>query len=147
MCITLRHKVSRQLLQQQWVLETFDGTETESLRCQYIVIQGKAFTHVFGSLPRLPLSKVTCIHTRICSHIPHLLLMITKWRHNAELSHHTHLHCNRVWWKSQNYDLPVGSSKGERGMGKKMPLLYTQSAVRCTNKDVSEMEAGFAQHA
>lgn len=59
------------------------------------------------------------------------------------LSHHTHLHCNRVWWKSQNYDLPVGSSKGERGMGKKMPLLYTQSAVRCTNKDVFEMKACF----
>lgn len=51
------------------------------------------------------------------------------------LSHHTHLHCNRVWWKSQNYDLPVGSSKGERGMGKKMPLLYTKSAVRCTKKN------------
>lgn len=55
MYITLIHKVSRQLLQQRQVLETFDGTETESLCCQYIIIQEKAFTPVW-------LFPVTTIH-------------------------------------------------------------------------------------
>lgn len=50
------------------------------------------------------------------------------------LSHHTHLHCNRVWWKSQNYDLPVGSSKRERGW-ERICHYYTQKVLSDAQKN------------
>lgn len=131
MYITLIHKVSRQLLQQR-VLETRDGTGIEKPLLPISPHSRKGFGTFLAFYHDCHFAQRSIFTQGFAPTYP-----IFCWWSRSDvimlnLSHHTHLHCNRVWWKSQNYDLPVGSSKGERGMGKKMPLLYTKSAVRCT---------------
>lgn len=129
--------MSRQLLQQQWVLRNIWWHRNRKPLLLIYYHLRKGFHTCLAFYHDYPLSQWSGFTQGFAPTYP-----IFCWWSRSDvimlnLSHHTHLHCNRVWWKSQNYDLPVGSSKGERGMEKKRPLLDTKSAVRCTKKDFS----------
>lgn len=100
-------------------------------------------SHLSGLFPSLAFITVICVSTRICSHIPHLLLVITKWRHNAEFITSHSLALQQSLVKITELWPPCGIKQKRKGMGKNMPLLYTKSAVRCTENDFLKRRLAF----
>lgn len=106
----------------------------------------KRLPHLFGLLPWLSFITVIWIYTRICSHIPHLLLMITKWRHNAEFITSHSLALQQSLVKITELWPPCGIKQRRKGNGKENAIIRHKKCCQMHKKKEFSLKRRLALH-